>query len=138
MGILCNPKHPALSDFPTEEHSNWQWWDLCKNATTMQLDSIENNIQILVGMMDNFYKNRNLALVFETQVGKGKLVVSSIDMNELDARPVARQLKYSLIEYMKSPAFQPKRKMEFDLLKKVIYNPVKVEKSKKSIYDPAD
>lgn len=138
MGILCNPKHPALSDFPTEEHSNWQWWDLCKNATTMQLDSIENNIQILVGMMDNFYKNRNLGLVFETQVGKGKLVVSSIDMNDLDARPVARQLKYSLIEYMKSPAFHPKGKMEFDLLKKVIYNPVKVEKSKKSIYDPAD
>lgn len=138
MGILCNPKHPALSDFPTEEHSNWQWWDICKNATTMQLDSIENNIQILVGMMDNFYKNRNLGLVFETQVGKGKLVVSSIDMNELDARPVARQLKYSLIEYMKSPAFYPKGKMEFDLLKKVIYNPVKVEKSKKSIYDPAD
>lgn len=138
MGILCNPKHPALSDFPTEKHSNWQWWDLCKNATTMQLDSIENNIQILVGMMDNFYKNRNLGLVFETQVGKGKLVVSSIDMNELDARPVARQLKYSLIEYMKSPAFQPKGKMEFNLLKKVIYNPVKVEKSKKSIYDPAD
>ena len=89
-------------------------------------------------MMDNFYKNRNLGLVFETLVGKGKLVVSSIDMNNLDARPVAHQLKYSLIEYMKSSAFQPKRKMDFDLLKKVVYNPVKAEKSKKSIYDPAD
>ena len=138
MGVLCNPKHPALADFPTEEHSNWQWWNLCKNATTMQLDSIENQIDILVGMMDNFYKNRNLGLVFETQVGKGKLVVCSIDMNEVDARPVARQLKYSLIEYMKSSAFHPKGKVEFEYLKKVIYNPVKIEKSNTSIYDSVD
>lgn len=104
----------------------------------MQLDSIENQIDILVGMMDNFYKNRNLGLVFETQVGKGKLVVCSIDMNEVDARPVARQLKYSLIEYMKSSAFHPKGKVEFEYLKKVIYNPVKIEKSNTSIYDSVD
>lgn len=68
--------------------------------------------------MDNFYKNRNLGLVFETQVGKGKLVVSSIDMNDLDARPVARQLKYSLIEYMKSPAFHPKGKWNLIFLRR--------------------
>ena len=24
LGILCNPKHAALSDFPTKYHSNWQ------------------------------------------------------------------------------------------------------------------
>jgi hypothetical protein len=24
LGILCNPKHPALKEFPTEYYSNWQ------------------------------------------------------------------------------------------------------------------
>src|SRR5690606_18685782 len=26
MGILCDPQHPALDDFPTDAYSNWQWW----------------------------------------------------------------------------------------------------------------
>ncbi len=138
MGILCNPTSPALKDFPTEEHSNWQWWDLCKHATTMQLDSIENKVDILVHMMDNFYKNRNLGLVFETQVGKGKLLVSSIDLTHLEGRPVARQMKYSLLEYMKSDKFAPTKGIDFDTLKKAIYQPNQVKKAKKSIYDAAE
>ncbi|OFX81941.1 MAG: glycoside hydrolase family 2, partial [Bacteroidetes bacterium GWC1_47_7] len=56
MGILCDPAHPALAHFPTEMHSNWQWWDICKNATTMELDSLKNNLQPIVRMVDNFYK----------------------------------------------------------------------------------
>ena len=28
LGILCDPAHPALAAFPTESHSNWQWWDV--------------------------------------------------------------------------------------------------------------
>ena len=51
MGILCDPAHPALVDFPTEMHSNWQWWDICKNATTMELDSLKNNMQPIVRMV---------------------------------------------------------------------------------------
>ena len=135
MGVLCNPKESALKDFPTEEHSNWQWWDLCKNATTMQLDSIESQVKVLVGMMDNFYKNRNLGLVFETKVGKGKLLVSSIDMTDVEGRPVARQMKYSLLEYMKSQEFNPTGNLDYDTLKKIVYNSVPVKTEKKSIYD---
>ena len=67
MGIFCDPTHPALADFPTEMHSNWQWWNICKNATTMELDSLKNNMQPIVRMVDNFYKNRNLGLLFEVK-----------------------------------------------------------------------
>ena len=28
LGILCDPRHPALANFPTEFNSNWQWWYL--------------------------------------------------------------------------------------------------------------
>ena len=135
MGVLCNPRHAALSQFPTEEHSNWQWWDLCKNATTLQLDSIEKNIDVIVTMMDNFYKNRNLGLVFETQVGKGKLVVCSIDLKDVNQRPASRQLKYSLLEYMKSSKFCPTKSIDFNTLKSHIYNAEQKKLEKKSIYD---
>src|SRR5512137_1839475 len=32
MGILCDPKHPALAEFSTEFHNNWQWWYLVHRA----------------------------------------------------------------------------------------------------------
>ena len=135
MGVLCNPCHPALKNFPTEQHSNWQWWDLCKHSKTMQLDSIENQIDVIVSMMDNFYKNRNLGIVFETAVYSGKLVVCSMDLSNVETRPVAKQMLYSLLQYMKSSAFHPSRKADFSLLKKCIYSPSRVELDKKSIYD---
>jgi hypothetical protein len=31
LGILCDPRHPALADFPTEKHADWQWADLLGN-----------------------------------------------------------------------------------------------------------
>lgn len=56
MGIWCDPSHPALADFPTENHSNWQWWDVCKKAKTLVLDSLDAGIEPIVRMTDNFYK----------------------------------------------------------------------------------
>lgn len=136
MGILCDPAHPALAQFPTEMHSNWQWWDICKNAKTMQLDSIKNNLQPIVRMVDNFFKNRNLGLLFEAKVGKGKLMVCSSDLtDELSARFVARQLRYSLVEYMCSERFDPKEELLFGQIKSSIHNVNRQKDVKKSIYD---
>lgn len=136
MGILCNPAHPALAAFPTETHSNWQWWDICKNATTMELDSLKNNMQPIIRMVDNFYKNRNLGLAFEARVGNGKLLMCSADlMKNLDSRPVSRQLRYSLLKYMESNAFQPEEELSFEQLKKILHNVDRKKEEKKSIYE---
>lgn len=72
-------------------------------------------------MVNNFYKNRNLGLVIEASVGTGKLLLCSSDLAEsFDSRPVARPLRYSLLKYMESAAFDPKDKIPFDRMKKVI------------------
>lgn len=107
MGLLMNPKHPALSHFPTDMHTNWQWWDLCKKSKTICIDSIKGANPI-VENVDNFMKNRRLCSVFEAKVGNGELVFTSMDLlTDTENRPVAKQLLYSLIEYMKSEKFQP-------------------------------
>jgi hypothetical protein len=107
MGLLLNPDHPAFNHFPTDMHTNWQWWDLCKQSKTMVTDSIEG-ITPLVENVDNFMKNRQLCSVFEARSGNGALVFSSMDiLSDLENRPVARQLLHSLLEYMKSDAFKP-------------------------------
>lgn len=136
MGILCDPAHPALAYFPTEMHSDWQWWDICKNARTMELDSLEAGIRPIVSMVDNFYKNRNLGLVVETSAGTGKLLLCSSDLEKnLDSRPVARQLRYSLLKYMESAEFNPKDKIPFDQIKKIVQNVERTKEREKSIYE---
>ncbi len=107
LGILCNPKHPALAQFPTEYYSNWQWWDAMSHSNAIDLTTFPT-LQPIVRVIDDWFKNRPLALVFEAKVGKGKIVVSGIDFNEgLDTRPEAKQLLYSLTKYMAGNQFNP-------------------------------
>lgn len=113
MGVLCDPNHPALADFPTEMHTDWQWWELNINSTTLILDSLPR-VTPIVGMVDNWVNNRRLASVFEAKAGKGRLMFSSIDLStDLEHRPVARQLLTSLLKYMNSEAFQPGKEISF-------------------------
>lgn len=107
MGILCDPDHAAFADFPTDFYSNWQWWDLITASKTMILDSLPA-INPLVRVIDNFYKNRKMAGILEANVGRGQLVLCSMDIsNQLEKRPAARQLRFSLEQYMAGPKFNP-------------------------------
>ncbi|MBL7968904.1 MAG: hypothetical protein JNK09_18010 [Prolixibacteraceae bacterium] len=116
MGLLIDPKHPAFNSFPTEFHSNWQWWDLCKKSKTLEFGSLP--VTPLIRVVDNFFKNRNLTNLFEAKVGNGKLIVSSMDLNSrLSERPEATQLRSSILKYMNSDKFNPENKTEFSLLK---------------------
>jgi len=106
MGILCDPEHPVFNAFPTEFHSNWQWWDISKNSKT--IDISEMQLTPLITVIDNFFKNRNLTNLFEVKVGEGSLIFSSIDLiNNLDTRPASGQLLSSIVEYMNSNSFHP-------------------------------
>jgi hypothetical protein len=113
MSILCDPKHPALARFPTEMHTNWQWYDLLQRSRTMILDDTQPTFRPIVQMIDNFSRNHRLGNLFEARVGKGRLMVCSIDLSRnLDQRPAARQLLDSLLSYMASDAFNPKQDLD--------------------------
>ena len=120
LGILCNPQHPALRDFPTDYHSNWQWWDLITRSRPMILDSLPGQLRPVVQVVDDWFTNRKLGLVFEAKVGKGKLLVCSIDLKtDLEKRPVARQLLASLQRYVSSKECAPEVSLRFSDLRPV-------------------
>jgi hypothetical protein len=124
LGILCNPKHPALAQFPTEFHSNWQWWDLVTKSRFMILDEFPAELRPIVQVIDDWNTNRKLGLIFEAKVGKGKLLVCSIDLkNNLNNRPVARQMLHSLLKYMGSNAFSPKFSIDTELVQSLFIKP---------------
>ncbi len=108
LGIVCDPQHPVFGDFPTENHSNWQWWDLVHGSAAMQMDGLPRPLRPLVQPVDTWFENRRLGLLFEARLNGGKLMVCSMDLaGSLDSRPVARQMWYSLMKYMESAQFDP-------------------------------
>jgi hypothetical protein len=120
MGILCDPEHKALADFPTNMNSDWQWWDLNINSKTLIMDRIIGGKPI-VEMVDNFVNNRKLASLFECSVGSGKLVIASFDLaTNLSQRPVAKQMLISILNYMNSESFNPETIKNPDALKLIL------------------
>ncbi|HVV01487.1 MAG TPA: discoidin domain-containing protein, partial [Verrucomicrobiae bacterium] len=107
LGILCDPKNHALEEFPTEYHSNWQWWYVVAHAAPMILDDLPPDLRPSVRVIDDWVTNHRLALLFEAAVDGGKLMVCSVDLaNDLD--PVRRQLRDSILHYMSSEQFHPR------------------------------
>lgn len=108
LGILCNPEHPALSGFPTEYHSNYQWWDAMSHCNALPLYKL-GNPEPIVRIIDDWFTARSLGLIVELKVGQGSLMLCGVDLlTNAEKRPEAVQLTNSLLDYMKSSAFNPK------------------------------
>lgn len=117
QGSLINKPHPVFNDFPTDEYTNLQWWELVHKAQVMELTNFPAAFQPIVQPIDTWFINRKLGSLFETRAGKGKLLVCSFDLkNDLDQRPVARQLYYSIVNYMNSIHFEPEHAIDLSLI----------------------
>ena len=50
MGVLCNPAHPALSEFPTEYYSDYQWWDAMSHSGAIEVAGLTRTCSRLYGL----------------------------------------------------------------------------------------
>jgi hypothetical protein len=117
LGILCDPGHPALSEFPTQYHSNWQWWDAMSHSGAIDLTSFPKTLKPIVRVIDDWFTNRPLALLFEAKVGKGKVLISGIDLqSNMTSRLEAQQLLFSLEKYMSGNQFNPKVEVDVEMI----------------------
>ena len=107
LGILCNPEHPIFHGFPTEMHTNWQWFPVIKASHPFMLDNTGRDYRPIVQVIDNIERNHKLGLVFEFAVGKGKLLVCMADLESASSYPEGRAFYRSVLEYMNSKDFAP-------------------------------
>jgi hypothetical protein len=124
LGIWCDPRHPLFAAFPTDFHSNWQWWYVVTHAGAMILDDLPRALRPTVQVIDDWFTNRKLGLVFEAQVGPGRLAVCSVDLeHDLAADPVRRQFRRSLLDYVAGPHFRPATRVRLDQLRRLAAPP---------------
>ena len=131
LGILTDPGHPALADFPTEFHTNWQWFPIIKQSYPMILDRLSDDYRPIVQVIDNVERNHKLGLLFEFKVGNGKLLVCMSDLKAVQDKPEARQFYRSILEYMESPAFAPSYSLSVKDLQDLFTAKVKTGEMKK-------
>ena len=118
MGILCDPKHPLFSEFPTDFYSNWQWWNIIKGSKSIILNDTPAAFRPLVQVIDNFARNYKLGNVFEAKVGDGNLLVCSLNLKE-ESLPETSAFLKSLYSYVGSNSFRPSNELDFITLDKI-------------------
>ena len=118
LGILTNPKHPIFCDFPTEMHTNWQWFPVIKDSHPLVLDNFAKDDKPIVQVIDNIERNHKLGLVMEWKVGAGKLLVCMSDLEKASEYPEGRAFYESVLSYMRSPEFAPQSEITIADLRK--------------------
>jgi hypothetical protein len=124
LGILTDPKHPIFKGFPTQMHTNWQWFPVIKASHPMMLDNTGKDYRPIVQVIDNIERNHKLGLVFEFQIGNGKLLVCMADLEAASSYPEGRAFYRSVLEYITSPDFAPKTHITLEDFQKLMTTPV--------------
>ncbi|MDR2862957.1 MAG: hypothetical protein LBV54_03660 [Puniceicoccales bacterium] len=123
LGLVCDPAHPLFAQFPTESHTNWNWWHLIKAGDSVVLDAAPTDFSPIVQVIDNFARNHKIGFIFECKTGqsqKGRLLVCCVDVQTLHTRPEGRQLLISMAGYMKSEKFDPASYLSLEQLREMV------------------
>ena len=108
-GAYIDKQHPLFKyDFPTDEWSNLNWWELLNRAQVMNLMEFPADYQPPIQPIDTWHVSRKLGMLVEANVLKGKLLMTTMDItSDLEHRLVARQMRKAILSYMQSEDFQP-------------------------------
>lgn len=130
LGLLVRTEHPVFRNFPTEFHTNWQWFPMVKQSHPMILDRLPQGYRPIVQVIDNIERNHKLGLLFEFAVGGGKLLVCMADLEAVQDKPEARQFYAALLRYMEGDAFAPSLQLDADELISLFRAPAAKEEIK--------
>lgn len=108
LGLLVNAGHPALAEFPTSFHSDYQWRELLFHGVNVILDG-DDKADVIVRGIDNVTRNHNLGVIWEKRRGKGRVLYCSLDLEAAKDLPEARALRRSLLDYLAFEHLQPRK-----------------------------
>ncbi len=99
MGQLIHADHPLFRRFPTDTHTNWQWWPMATQRAIILHEQPEGYTPIIT-LMDSYAYLRPMAQLFECRHGGGRLLFSSLGLHNLTQYPEARALLRAIYRYL--------------------------------------
>jgi len=117
-GAYIQSEHPVFCDFPTDDWQNLNWWELTNRTQVMNLAEFPKDYQPIVQPIDTWHVSRKLGMLLEVKILNGRLLMTTMDISHnLDRRPVARQLRQSILRYMQSEDFKPTTTVSVDVIR---------------------
>lgn len=116
MGQLIDATHPVFRNFPTETHTDWQWWPMASQRAII----LPENYQAIITELDSYAYLRPLAQLLECRCGGGRLMLSTLGLHQLQQYPEARALQESIYQYMVSEDFKPTQEIDFQTLRQLV------------------
>lgn len=96
MGQLIDAGHPLFDHFPTESHTNWQWWPMAVSRALI----LPRPCRAIITEMDSYAYMRPMAQLLEVRCLKGRLLLSSMGLPDLQQYPEARALQQAIYTYL--------------------------------------
>lgn len=112
MGQLIDEKHPLFKNFPTEFHTNWQWWPMASRRAVI----LSEHKKSIVEEMDSYAYMRPMTQLLECRCGGGRLLFSSFGLQDLLEYPEARALLAAVYRYLDSEDFAPGQELSEELI----------------------
>ncbi len=103
MGQLIDAAHPIFRRFPTESHTDWQWWPMANQRAFI----LPEPLRAIVTEMDSYATMRPMAQMLEARFGNGRVLLSSLGLHQLQQYPEARALQAAIYHYLSSADFAP-------------------------------
>ncbi len=107
LGYLIDSRHGALASFPTETHTDWQWWCIAQHTRPLILDGSPAELHPIVRAIDNVNRCHNMGVLMELRVGRGRLMLCMCDLQAISTWTEGRAFARSIRQYMTSRAFNP-------------------------------
>ena len=116
MGQLIDSAHPLFADFPTDSHTDWQWWPMASRRAVI----LPKRIQAIITEMDSYAYLRPMAQLFECRCGGGRLLFSSLGLQDLQQYPEARALLSSIYRYLAGEEFAPEQELDVETVASLV------------------
>ncbi|MBR4039905.1 MAG: hypothetical protein IKJ11_07390 [Clostridia bacterium] len=119
MGQLIDASHPLFEHFPTDTHTDWQWWPFASQRAVILPEQMRA-LRPMVTLMDSYAYLRPMAQLLECRCGGGRLLLCTMGLHHLLARPEARALRSAIYRYMDSPRFAPAYEVSPDVIRHLV------------------